>query len=359
MWRNVLRGPSSKPSTPRHSTPQPAPPRPDFWRIRNIKSTEKYAAEEWLREQVKELDISEGQGFSLAADSERTLCATLTCRGEPTVPNPYWRVDKDFIGLTPLIDPQGANVDVIAVTGLGGHALGSFRSADGVSVWLRDFAPEDVPRARIITYGYNTAVVDSESNEGIDDLASTLLDRLVGFRRNTQTQQRPLCFVCHSLGGVILKEALVISSNAKDPEHIERHDVMLGTIGLVLMGVPNLGLRHDQLRTVVNGQSNENLVTDLLARPDGEPSQYLCRLTDDFARLCGQQQQPWRIVSYYERLKSPTLLASPSMSHIVRHLLLTSGLTGVEEWGNHGDRTKTIHGHEELRRTHQQSSARH
>lgn len=98
---------------------------------------------------------------------------------------------------------------------------------------------------------------------------------------------------------------------------------MLGTIGLVLMGVPNLGLRHDQLRTVVNGQLNENFVTDLLARADGEPSQYLRRLTDDFARLCGQQQHSWRIVSYYETLESPTLLASPSMSHVVRHPSLT------------------------------------
>lgn len=364
MRWNLLRRPSSKPSTPQPSTyqpltPRPAPPKPDFWRIRNIKSTEKEVAEEWLREQGKELGIPEGQGFSLAADSERTLCATLTCRGEPIAPEPHWRVDKDFIGLTPLIDPQDANVDVIAVTGLGGHALGSFRSADGVSVWLRDFAPEDVPRARIITYGYNTTVVDSESNEGVHDLASTLLDRLVSFRRNTETQQRPLCFVCHSLGGVVLKEALVISSNAKNPEHIERHEVMLRTIGLVLMGVPNLGLRHDQLRTVVNGQPNENFVRDLLARPDEEPSQYLSRLTDDFARLCGQQQQSWRIVSYYERLKSPTLLASASTSHVFRHPLLTLRLTGVEERESHSDRAKTVHGHEELRRTHQQLRARH
>lgn len=195
MRWNLLRGASSKPSIPQPSThqpltPQPASPKPDFWRIRNIKSTEKDAAEEWLREQGKELGNLEGQGFSLAADSERTLCATLTCRGEPIAPKPHWRVDKDFIGLTPLIDPQDANVDIIAVTGLGGHALGSFRSADGVSVWLRDFAPEDVPRARIVTYGYNTAVIDSESNEGVHDLASTLLDRLVSFRRNTETQQR-------------------------------------------------------------------------------------------------------------------------------------------------------------------------
>ena len=312
MLRNFLRGRSSKSST---STPPPAP-KPDFWRIRNIKFEEKEHAETWLREQAKALGRPAGQGFSLAADSERTFCATLISRELPTQPNLSWCVDKDFIGFTPLSDPEDANVDIIVVTGLGGHALGSFRSQDGMSVWLRDFAPEDVPRARFVTYGYDTAVIDSDSNQGIHELASTLLDGLVGFRRDTQTRQRPLCFVCHSLGGVVLKEALVISSNAKDPEHIDHHEVMLGTSGLVLMGVPNLGLNHDQLRTVVDGKPNDNFVTDLVTRStDGQPSQYLARLTGDFARLCGLQQQPWRIVSYYEMLRSPTISASASKSH--------------------------------------------
>jgi hypothetical protein len=295
-----------------------APPKPDAWRIRGIQKVERDAAGKWLQGQAEELGHHEGQGFSLAADSERTFCATLISYERPTPPKASWHVDKDFIGVTPLSDPEDANVDVVAVTGLGGHALGSFRSQDGVLVWLRDFAPKDVPRARFVTYGYDTTVVDSDSNQGVHDLASTLLDRLVDFRRDTQTQQRPLCFVCHSLGGVVVKEALVISSNAIDQEHINQHEVMLGTSGLVLMGVPNLGLRHDQLRTVVNGQPNDNFVTDLLARKDGEPSQYLARLTDDFARLCRLQQQPWRIVSYYEKLGSPTLLVSTLTSRLVR-----------------------------------------
>jgi hypothetical protein len=328
MRWNVLRGRSSEPSTP------PPAPKPDFWRIRNIKFEEKEYAETWLQEQGKgkELGIPDGQGFSLAADSERTLCATLISRELPTPPNLNWCVDKDFIGFTPLSDPEDANVDVVAVTGLGGHALGSFRSQDGMSVWLRDFAPVDVPRARFVTYGYDTAVIDSESNQGIHELASTLLDGLVGFRHDTQTRQRPLCFICHSLGGVVLKEALVISSNAKDPEHIGHHEVMLGTSGLVLMGVPNLGLKHDQLRTIVDGKPNENFVTDLLTRKDGEPTQYLNRLTNDFARLCELQQQSWRIISYYENLESPTLSASALTSHGGCWSLLTQRLTGIEGW---------------------------
>ncbi|EME39012.1 hypothetical protein DOTSEDRAFT_116503, partial [Dothistroma septosporum NZE10] len=61
-------------------------------------------------------------------------------------------------GFTPLSDPEDGNVDIVVVTGLGGHALGSFRSADGTKVWPRDFAPNEIPRARFVTYGYDTAV---------------------------------------------------------------------------------------------------------------------------------------------------------------------------------------------------------
>jgi hypothetical protein len=292
-------------------TPTPLPsPKPHFWRIQNIKTSERDAATEWLLSQTKELAISEGQGFSLAADSERTLCATLTSHERPKPSNPSWRVDRDFTGFTPLSDPEDANVDIVAITGLGGHALGSFRSTDGLSVWLRDFAPQDIPRARFITYGYNTAVVASDNNQGVHELASTLLDGLAIFRRRTQTQQRPLLFVCHSLGGVVLKEALVMSSKVAEEKHKKLLEVMTVTYGLVFMGVPNLGLKHNQLETVVNGRHNEGFVRDLLVRSDGEASQFLSYLTSEFSDLDRRRNLPFEIVSYYETVSSPTVVVS-------------------------------------------------
>ena len=290
--------------------PPPSPAKPAFWRIQGIKTSERDTATEWLREQAKELARPEGQGFSLAADGERTLCATLTSRERPTPSNRSWRVDKDFIGFTPLSDPDDANVDIVAVTGLGGHALGSFRSADGMSVWLRDFAPEDIPRARFITYGYDTAVVESDSNQGIRELAHTLLDELTEFRRSTQTQQRSLLFVCHSLGGVVLKEALVMSSKATEPNQKDWLEVEKLTYGLVFMGVPNLGLRHSQLETVVRGQPNEAFIRDLLVKSDGEASQFLKHLTREFSDLDRRRSLPFDIISYYETVSSPTVLVS-------------------------------------------------
>jgi hypothetical protein len=281
-----------------------------FWRVRNIKSLEKDFAMEWLQEQAKEQGATGRQGFSLAADSERTLCATLTSHKLLTPGDRSWHIDKDFIGFTTLCDPEDAKVDIVAIAGFGRHALGSFCSADGTTVWLRDFAPQDIPQARFVTYGYEPAFDENEDDQGIHDLARTLLDKLIIFRQRTHTQRRPLIFVCHSLGGVILKEAMVISSRGVDSKDEALHRVATQTYGIVLMGVPHLGLQRPQLDTLIEGRSNENLVKDLLLTPDGESPQFLGLLAREFSKLDTRRESPFKIISYHETLETPMVVVS-------------------------------------------------
>jgi hypothetical protein len=338
--------------------------KPEFWRVRNIKTSEGDDARKWLQAQVKELAISEGQGFSLVSDSESTLCATLTSHERPTLPTPStgrWHVDKDFIGFTPLYDPGDADVDIVAVTGLGGHAVGSFRSKDGMCVWLRDFAPQDVSRARFVTYGYDTAIAASNNNSGVHELARTLLDGLANFRQRTQTQHRPLLFVCHSLGGIVLKATLVMASKATEAKHKKLLEVTTMTYGLVFMGVPNLGLKHNQLETIVKGQRNEAFVRDLLVRSDGEASQYLSHLTSEFSDLDRRRRLPFEIVSYYETVSSPTAVVSVPGCTVCNDLmgLADCRATGLGRWPLRGRGTKGAHGHQDVRRTDWASRSQH
>ena len=254
-----------------------------------------------------------------------------------------WHVDDDFIGFTPLSDPKDAELDIIAITGLGGHAVGSFRSADGKFIWLRDSGPRDIPKARFVTYGYDTRVVNSDSSQGVAQLARTLLERLVDFRDRTKTSQRPMCFFCHSLGGVVLKDALVLSSRALDPDHVARYETMTMTFGLVMMGVPNFGLRHEQLKTIVRRQPNDNFVSDLLTREDSQPTQYLRRLTDDFVHLCRQQQSPYKITSFYETEGSPTIEVSP-FPCLYNQSISHGYSTGFGRWKTCDNWAKSAHG---------------
>lgn len=107
---------------------------------------------------------------------------------------------------------------VIAITGLGGHAFGSFKERDGNHMWLRDALPYDLtsemenrPLARVMIYGYKSTVAESTSIQNLDDLASSFHSSLVSLSTGLTT--RPIIFVAHSLGGLIVKQVGVVGSS--------------------------------------------------------------------------------------------------------------------------------------------------
>lgn len=60
------------------------------------------------------------------------------------------------------------------MTGLAGHAFESWRHRDTHKMWLKDFLPEDVKHVRIMTYGYDSSLVQRRGSD----------IRLVDYRRN-------------------------------------------------------------------------------------------------------------------------------------------------------------------------------
>jgi len=67
---------------------------------------------------------------------------------------------------------------IIAVTGLGGRAFGSFKAKGSSHMWLRDSLGSDLPGARILTYGFDSHVKNSDSFQGILSLADQFKDSL-------------------------------------------------------------------------------------------------------------------------------------------------------------------------------------
>ncbi|EEY18517.1 ankyrin repeat domain-containing protein [Verticillium alfalfae VaMs.102] len=110
----------------------------------------------------------------------KDLASRLGCAGSDF---PY-QYSHDFDGLTPLYScPGGAELcSVIAVPGLGSHALGSWKTPGSDQVWLRDFLPQDLPKIRVLIYGYDTTLQDSASKQCFAGLGCTLLEELVDFR---------------------------------------------------------------------------------------------------------------------------------------------------------------------------------
>lgn len=71
---------------------------------------------------------------------------------------------------------------IVAVTGLNGHAYGSWRGR-GTSqrMWLCDFMRKDFPDCRTMIYGYNSKL-DAHGTHTILDYAKTFLEELTKAR---------------------------------------------------------------------------------------------------------------------------------------------------------------------------------
>ncbi|KAG8846226.1 hypothetical protein FRB91_001059, partial [Serendipita sp. 411] len=111
--------------------------------------------------------------------------------------------DHGFIELSPGQDPI---VDIISIHGLDGHREQSWTADDG-TMWLRDLLPEDIPNARILSYGYDadTRSFSRTSTQNIFRHAEAFAEDLSRLRR-TADSKRPIIFLAHSLGGIILKK---------------------------------------------------------------------------------------------------------------------------------------------------------
>src|SRR5436305_14754537 len=124
-----------------------------------------------------------------------------------------------------------------------------------------------------------------------------------------------MIFIGHSLGGLLIKEvchaqcprltgiqvnnltqalALALSNH----KNTGSRDFFKSTYGLLFFGVPNLGLRHEQLRGMVDGQPNEQLVHDLQVMKNSEPTPFLRELGLKFIGACKEQKPGFKIISY-------------------------------------------------------------
>ena len=61
------------------------------------------------------------------------------------------------------------------------HAEATWSKGD--KLWLRDFLPEKLPKARVLLFGYNSNVAFETSSAGVREQAENLLNRLKAKRR--------------------------------------------------------------------------------------------------------------------------------------------------------------------------------
>lgn len=103
---------------------------------------------------------------------------------------------------------------MVAVHGLNGDAFETWTTKDTGKFWLRDvdLLPSNLERARILTFSYNattTALFGKTSSDRILQHAHTLVAELVADRELEDAVERPIIFICHSLGGIVVKRVIL------------------------------------------------------------------------------------------------------------------------------------------------------
>jgi hypothetical protein len=107
--------------------------------------------------------------------------------------------------------------------------------------WPQELLPSVIPKARIFTWGYDADVdglLSSSSQNTIRDHARNLLVDLSNLRVTASDRSVPLIFVVHSLGGIIVKDALNLSCST---EGTKLRDIAPATFGIIFLGTPHRG----------------------------------------------------------------------------------------------------------------------
>ncbi|KAF5606142.1 uncharacterized protein FSUBG_6256 [Fusarium subglutinans] len=148
-----------------------------------------------------------------------------------------WVVEDNFKGVTILYEEPNAKFDICAVHGLGGNAIDTWTTDRG-KMWLRDLLPEhpNFENSRIMTFGYDSDLTDRSTVMELENWADTLLRSLNEVRTGDEEKARPLLFVSHSLGGLVVRKAMAQLHPTSNYTNIT-----ISQCGIVFLATPHSG----------------------------------------------------------------------------------------------------------------------
>jgi hypothetical protein len=97
-------------------------------------------------------------------------------------------------GIEVLSDPQHAIVDIVFVHGLTGDRRRTWTHPDTLMFWPKDLLSTHVPKARILTFGYDAYIIRRQGQVSTNRLADHSLDLLNALASSRQDK----IMVCQS-----------------------------------------------------------------------------------------------------------------------------------------------------------------
>ena len=202
-------------------------------------------------------------------------------------------------GLHVLHSPELPAIDIIFVHGLGGHSHRTWtKNHDPALFWPENWLPfePDMGAARILTFGYNASWRGaSKSMATISDFAKELLYEMrfasdeAG--NNLDIGARPIIFVVHSMGGLVVKKAYLMGLHDDNFKNI-----IASVSAIIFLSTPHRGTNlAEALNRLVAAtfQSSKSFISDL-----NKSSHALEELNEQFRHLAPNLS----IWSFYETI---------------------------------------------------------
>ncbi|KAA6412660.1 MAG: hypothetical protein FRX48_03652 [Lasallia pustulata] len=279
--------------------------------------------------------------------SEHTVNDAKESNRKDTITDAKLRVDSERMTVPRLgvgvlhepSNPPAAVVDIVFVHGLTGEPAKTWLHTAPEMYWPATLLSRDVPNSRILSFGYDADVVNfwsPTSQNRIGNHALNMLGGLTRLREKSDTENRKIIFVTHSLGGLVTQDCLCLSRS-----HPEKHlqQISSCTIGIAFLGTPHHGAdlaawaKFGSTIAKTIKHVNSDIVSVL--KPGSE---MLARVQDGFhglLRLRRNEESEIAVTCFFEELPLPLIGKVVEMESAI--------LPGYASYGihaNHMDMTK-------------------
>ena len=242
--------------------------------------------------------------------------------------------DRNFVGFTQLSTAEPAVVEydhlyycdkadshsVIAICGIDGHAYGSWQSKESpYPMWLRHFLPKDFPSCRIMTWGYSGKLARLD-HAIIYDYAREFLEGLKRIRTG-EARDRPIIFLAHSFGGIVLVRALLQAERSGISDQ-DLASLLESLLGIMFFAVPHGGMDLEDMSQITGSADHPRVALLNHLRNNSEQLDAQREAFRDFLYHRQSRSTSCKVISFFETEQSPRLQQVGSIVYTRQQLMI-------------------------------------
>ncbi|KAL7271954.1 hypothetical protein RUND412_005260 [Rhizina undulata] len=126
-------------------------------------------------------------------------------------------------------------------------------------MWLRDFLAQDLPNCRTMIYGYNS-ILNSRGAHTLNDYKIGFLNEIAKIRKCEEEIKRPIVFIGHSFGGIVIVHSLVEAATRKvvTEAFAGNSYLVAATCAVMFFGTPHRGILMEDVGEMLEDSDVHN-----------------------------------------------------------------------------------------------------